>query len=227
MHNEIQTLNAYRNNLTGQKSRLSGKASQTEEQIGQWLTEKAQYQTRLEDIHTVLGELDKTLSIQKTQMESLGNEEIILRQQLDEVKEQRSGLQGELNVLQEMENRRQGLSETVKAILEEQKQQPGQWDYIEGVLADMLQVDVDCAPAVEAALGSSLQALLISSTHRFLADKTLQEKMNSRLQVCCLDRIDPFRDQADLRRGSGILGRLIEFVRYEGRYAPLLSLIHI
>lgn len=221
LHNEIQSLSAYRNNLSGQKTRLTGKASQTQEQLAQWLTEKAQHQARLEDIQGILTELDQTLAAQKEQMDILDRQESALRQELDRLKERRSGLTGELNVLREMESRRHGLSDTVKMILQERNEQSAQRDYIDGVLADILHAPVEYAPAVEAALGSSLQALLVNSARRFLADQTLEEKISGRLQAIFLDRIEPFCDRTDLRAMPGVLGRLIEFVRYEDRYAPL------
>jgi len=221
LHNEIQSLSTYRNNLSGQKNRLTGKASQTDEQLSQWLTEKAQYQTRLEDIQSVLGELDQTLAQKKAQMEILGNEEISFRRQLDEMKEQRSGLLGEVNVLRDMERRREGMSETVKEILDQRHTDDGRWDYIEGALADVFQVDIEYAPAVESALGSSLQALLVNSTKKFLDDPALQQKIDTPLHVLCMDRTEPFCDRKNLGIYPGVLGRLVEFTRYDARYAQL------
>lgn len=220
LHNEIQSLNTYRNNLAGQKSRLSGKAAQTQEQTAQMLTEKAQYQTRLEDIQGLLRQLNETLTEKKSDMEAIGQEEASLREGLERLKEQRSGLMAELNVLQEMENRREGLSETVKSILEQYRQNEKS-DFIEGILADILHTDVEYAPAVEAALGPALQALLVNDTRRFLKEESLHSKLNSRLAVLCIDRTNPFQDHLNVREFSGIIGRLVEFVRFEAQYAPL------
>lgn len=220
LHNEIQSLSSYRNNLTGQKTRLSGKAAQAQEQTAVWLTEKAQLQTRLEEIQAVLQQLNQTLSDQKASMEAVGQEETTLRKTLEQLRERRSGLTAERNVLREMENRREGLNETVKTILDQYRKN-GQPGLIEGVLADVLRTDVEYAPVVEAALGPALQALLVNDTRRLLEEKFLHSQLKSRLQVICLDRLEPFRDSLDIRELSGVRGRLIEFVRFEERYAPL------
>lgn len=220
LHNEIQSLDTYRNNLAGQKSRLSGKAAQAQEQTARLLTEKAQHQTRLEDIQTLLHQLNGTLAEKKAAMEAIGQEEASLREDLERLKEQRGGLIAELNVLQEMENRREGLSETVKSILEQHRQN-GNTDFIEGVLADILHTDLQYAPAVEAALGPALQALLVNNTRRFLEEQSLLSKLSSRVAVLCMDQLKPFQDRLNIREFSGIIGRLVEFVRFEARYAPL------
>jgi chromosome segregation protein len=220
LHNEIQSLSTYRNNLTGQKSRLSGKAAQAQEQTAAWLTEKAQMKTRLEEIQAVLHQLNQTLSEQKASMEAVGQEEAALRKSLEELKQLRSGRMAERNILREMENRREGLSETVKTLLDQYRQN-GQTGLIEGVLADILHTDVEYAPAVEAALGSALQALLVNDTRRFLEEESIHAQLKSRLQVICLDHVEPFWDRLDIRGWCGVQGRLIEFVRFEERYAPL------
>ncbi|HOQ04259.1 MAG TPA: chromosome segregation protein SMC [Anaerohalosphaeraceae bacterium] len=220
LHNEIQSLNTYRNNLSGQKTRLSGKAAQVQEQTAVWLTEKAQLQTRLEEIQSVLRQLNHTLSEQKASMEAVGQEEALLRKSLEQLKEQRSGLTAERNVLREMENRREGLNEAVKTILDRYRHNK-QSGLIEGVLADILHTDVEYAPAVEAALGPALQALLVNDTRQFLDEKSIYSDLNSRLQVLCLDRFEPFRDFLDVREMNGVRGRLIEFVSFEEQYAPL------
>ncbi len=220
LHNEIQSLNHYRNNLTGQKTRLSGKAAQAQEQTALWLTEKARLQTRLEEIQNVLQKLNQTLSEQKAAMETVGQEETLLRKKLEQLKEQRSALTAEWKVLREMENRREGLSETVKTILHQHRRN-GQSGLLDGVLADILRTDVEYAPAVEAALGPALQALLVNDTRRFLEDPSIHSALKNRLQAICLDRYEPFQDCLDIRELNGVRGRLIEFIRFEERYAPV------
>jgi chromosome segregation ATPase len=91
---------------------LSGKAEETQNRLSQWLTEKAQQQTKLEDIHSVLSDLQNSLNAKRDEMESVGDERGRLLEQNASSKEQRSAISSELNVLNDMEARRQGLNKT-------------------------------------------------------------------------------------------------------------------
>lgn len=219
LHNEIQSLSNYRNNLSGQKVRLSGKASQTENQLSGWLTEKAQYQARLEDIRSVLSELQTNLDNKRAEMDAIGDQRGRIVDEIASSKEQRSAVMSELNVLRDMEARRQGLSQSLKEILSGQKTERG---YIEGIVADAVLAQTDYAQAVEAALEGVADALLVNSTGAFLQDTALREALDSRIRVLCTDKLVPFCDTVDFSGHSGILGRLVQYVRFESRFAPLV-----
>jgi chromosome segregation protein len=219
LHNEIQSLSNYRNNLSGQKVRLSGKASQTENQLSGWLTEKAQYQARLEDIRSILSELQNTLDAKRAEMDAIGDQRGRVIDEIAAAKEQRSAAMSELNVLRDMEARRQGLSQSLKDILAGQN--AGR-EYIEGIVADTVIAQTDYAQAVEAALEGCSDALLVNSTGKFLQDAALQATLDSRIRVVCMDKLTPFADSVDLSECGGVLGRLVQFVRFDSRFAPLV-----
>ncbi|MHC4960517.1 MAG: chromosome segregation protein SMC [Planctomycetota bacterium] len=221
LHNEIESLNSYRDNLSGRKVRLSDKAEATQSQLSQWLTEKAQQQTKLEDIHSVLSDLQSTLDEKRNEMESVGDERSRILGQVASAKEQRSALSSELNVLNDMEARRQGLSQTVVDILGSDSEKPV---YVEGIIADVIIAEPHYAQAVEAALEGMTDALLVNSTGAFLNDSQLQNKLDGRIRVFCLDRIGPFCDQVNFSKQLAALGRLVEFVRYESSMEAAISL---
>ena len=219
LHNEIESLNSYRDNLSGRKVRLSGKADQTQNQLSEWLTEKARQQTKLDDVHSVLSDLQSSLDSKRIEMESVGDERSRILGQVASAKEQRSALSSELNVLNDMEARRQGLSQTVVDIMGSESEKP---DYIEGIVADAIIAEPHYAQAVEAALEGMTDAVLINSTGAFLNDSQLQNNLDGRIRILCMDRIAPFSDQVDFSKQAGVLGRLVEFVRYESRFSPVI-----
>lgn len=219
LHNEIESLSNYRDNLSGRKVRLSDKAEATQRQLSQWLTEKAQQQTKLEDIHSVLSDLQNTLDGKRDEMESVGGERSRILGQAASAKEQRSALSSELNVLNDMEARRQGLNQSIVDIMGSDSEKP---DYVEGIIADVMIAEPRYAQAVEAALEGMTDALLINSTGAFLNDRPLQDKLDGRIRVFCMDRIGPFCDQVNFSKQPGVLGRLVEFVRYESHFSPLV-----
>ena len=219
LHNEIESLSSYRDNLSGRKMRLSGKAEETQSRLSQWLTEKAQQQAKLEDVHSVLSDLQSSLNAKREEMESVGDERGRLLEENASSKEQRSAVSSELNVLSDMEARRQGLNKTIIEILSTESEKR---DYVEGVVADAIIADPEYAQAAEAALEGLADALLINSTGAFLNDSQLQKKLDGRIRVVCMDRVSPFCDTFDFSKQSGVLGRLVEYVNYESRFAPLV-----
>ncbi len=216
LHNEVTSLSTYRENLFGRKKRLTGKAEETESQLAEWLTDKAQQQAKLEDVCSVLSDLQETLDAKRNEIDMIGDERGGILEVVAGLKEQRSARISELNVLSDMEAKRQGLNEAVKEILTAESQK---CDYIEGIVADVITADPHYASAVEAALEGLTDALLINSTGQFLQDNELQNKLDSRIRVICMDRIEPFHDRVDLSEVPGVLGRLVEFVQYNGPFS--------
>lgn len=219
LHNEIESLNSYRNTLSGRKTRLSGKAEETQSQLSQWLTEKAQYQAKLDDIRSVLSDLQNSLNAKRRETETISETRKGYWQQIAADKEHRSAVSSELKVLRDMEAHHEGLNQALIDILKLDSHIP---EYIEGIIADVIVADPEYAEAVEAALHGMTDTLLVNSTGAFMNDHELQAKLTGRIRVFCMDRIRPFCDQTDFSAESGVLGRLVEFVKYESRFSPLV-----
>jgi len=219
LHNEVASLGSYRDNLSGRKMRLAGKAEETENQLAEWLTEKVQQQAKLQDVRAVLSELQESLDAKRQEMETIGDQRGQILETIASLKEQRSALNSELNVLSDMEAKRQGLNDAVKDILTSQTQRRG---YIDGIVADVIVAEPQYARAVDAALEGAADALLVNSTGDFLQDSELLGKLDSRIRVLCMDRIAPFVDQANLSGQPGVLGRLVEFVQYDSQFSRVV-----
>ncbi len=221
LHNEIQSISVYRSNLSNQKERLAGRAERARAELEKLLTEKAQHKVRLGDIEKVLSELADNLEAKRKKTEEIDALIAADNKRLAHSKEVRSALSSELTILTDMERRCQGLKAGVKNILQSRSAAGGRLDYVEGVLADIIEADVEYANAAEAALEGRTDALVINSTPRLLADTETIEKLEGRVNFISLDRIEPFVDTTDLSEFSSIRGRLVEFVKFDSRYAPL------
>ncbi len=218
LHNEVQSICVYRNNLSSQKDRLFGRAETSQAELEKLLTEKAQHGARLGDIEKVLGELQQSLDSKHKETEEISSLIAAENKRLAQSKEERSALNSELSVLADMETRREGLNNTVKSILQSRPK----FDYVEGILAEAIAADVEYANAVEAALEGRTDALVIDSTSRLMADKKTIEKLEGRVNFICTDKIEPFVDKKDLSKFQHVKGRLAEFVKSESKYAPLV-----
>jgi chromosome segregation protein len=222
LHNEIQSISNYRDSLSNQRNRLAGRAQTAKAELERLLTDKAQHNARLTDITHVLEELEKNLESKRQQTEET---EVVLtddRQRLAASKETRSALTSELAVLTDMEKRREGLGHPVRSILQAQADAQHKRDYIDGIVAEKIGTTVDYALAVEAALEGLTDVLLIKDTTKLMQDQAMVAQLEGRVHFCCLDRVDPFVDDADWSKQAGVKGRLVEFVSYDGKYAPLV-----
>ncbi len=222
LHNEVQSISVYRNNLSSQKDRLAGRAQTARAELEELLTEKARHNARLGDIEKVLAELKDSLESKRSSAEQIERDVVAEGKRLAQSKETRSALASELTVLTDMEKRREGLKAGVKNILRRRAAQGSQMDYVEGVLADIIMADVQYAHAVEAALEGQTDAMVVNSTERMLADHETLQQLEGRVNFVCLDKIEPFVDNADFSEVSCVKGRLAEFVKFDARYSPLV-----
>ncbi len=222
LHNEIQSISVYRNNLSSQKERLAGRAETAKAELEKLLTEKAQHKARLSDIEKVLNELQENLDSKVVESEEIESLIAADGKRLAHSKEARSALSGELAILMEMENRLEGLKAGVKSILQNRSLGNIKLEGIEGILADIIAADLEYANAVEAALEGQTDTLVIAAAAGLLSNNELIEKLDGRVNFLCLDKIEPFVDATDLSGLPDVKGRLAEFVTYSGKYAPLV-----
>ncbi len=222
LHNEVQSISVYRNNLSTQKDRLAGRAQTARAELEDLLTHKAQHNARLEDIEKVLGELEESLDSKRRTMEEVETSAQADRQRLAHSKEARSALNSELAILTDMEKRCEGLKAGVKSVLQNRSIENHRFDYVEGMLADVIEADVQYASAVEAVLEGQTDTLIINNTEKMLTDQQSLHELDGRVNFLCLDRIDPFVDQNNLSELPCVRGRLVEFVTFDEKYAPLV-----
>ncbi|MHC4354617.1 MAG: chromosome segregation SMC family protein, partial [Planctomycetota bacterium] len=221
LHNEVQSISVYRDNLSSQKDRLAGRAETARAELEELLTEKAQHNARLGDIEKVLGELEESLAAKRNDGKRLEESLVADHKRLVHSKEAASALNSEMAILTDMEKRCEGLKPAVKSILQSRSFENSRFDYVEGMLADIIEADVEYANAVEAALEGRTDALVCSSTSRMLADSEQIAELDGRVNFICLDRIEPLVDDVDVSQFSCVKGRLVEFVKFDSRYSPL------
>ncbi|MHC4726728.1 MAG: chromosome segregation protein SMC [Planctomycetota bacterium] len=220
LHNEVKSISVYRNSLSSQKDRLAGRAETARAELEELLTEKAQHNARQDDIEKVLGELKNSLESKRAKGEELGDALSADNKRLAHSKEVRSALNSELTILTDMERRCEGLKAGVKSILQERATN-NKFDYVDGILAETIETGVEYANAVEAALEGQTDALVIKSMSRMLTDIETIKELDGRVNFISLDKIEPFVDGHDLSGYESIKGRLVEFVKFDSKYAAL------
>ncbi len=218
LHNEVQSISVYRSSLSSQKERLAGRAQTAKSELENLMTAEAQYNARLADIEKVLAELDEKLNDKQRQAEQNNRRLEGDLKRLGHSKEALSALNSEFDILTDLERRREGLESGVKEILDDRSR----FDYVEGLVADIISAEMEYAPVVEAVLEGKTDAVVVNNTSRLLADREHLEKLGGRVSFICADRTEPFVDTVDLSEIEQVKGRVVEFVRYEDGYAPLV-----
>ncbi|MCE5341134.1 MAG: chromosome segregation protein SMC [Planctomycetaceae bacterium] len=217
LHNEIQSINIYRNNLSGQKDRISDRIGQTKEQLENMLGGKAQNQARLDDINKVIAELQQQLEIKRNQIAEIDQQAAITNEQLAKAREHRSAIQSEVKVISDMESRREGLGNSVKKILAQAQAKP----FIKGIIADIIRANPDYAIAIEAALEGKADAVVTSDMQQVVNDSMLTQQAGGRVRFVCTENIEPFVETIDFPHLNGVMGRAVEFVNFDYEYAQL------
>ncbi|MBC7783235.1 MAG: AAA family ATPase [Burkholderiales bacterium] len=115
---------------------------------------------KLAGVHAQIGERQAEQNDRKTASSELGQQIKQITEQLGAAKEHRSALVSRQKLLQDLEARREGVSDAVKNVLKNREQQ---FPFVQGIVADLMRVDVEHAQAIEAALDGRDQWLVVDS----------------------------------------------------------------
>jgi len=221
LHNELQSVSVYRDNLSNQKERLADRAENGRQELEELLTEKAQYQSRLSDIEKVLADLEQSLNAKRKEADEMARRIMEDSRRLGHSKETQSALNGELAVLADMEKKHEGLNSVVKDILAGRSLEQGNFDYVEGIVADVIGADIEHVAAVEAALEGKTDTLIITSRSKLMDDKEAIDRFDARVNFISMDAIEPFVDMKDFSQLDCVKGRASQFVNVDSKYGPL------
>ncbi len=214
LHNEIQSLDVRRDSLSGQKDRLSDRSSQIADELTSLLTERAQYEEKLEQINVLRSESQEQLENKRQQLAQLGAERLACSEQLSAAKEYRSGLISRRQVLSDMEAKLEGVDKGVRQILEARALDPERYYYVRGMVAELLQAEVKYASIIEAALGERAQHLVAADSRLVIEDSDNLDELPGRVQIICLDRVGPYTNGFDLDNRPEVQARLIDLVKF-------------
>ncbi len=150
---------------------------------------------------------------------SLATDQRQLADSLNELEQRRVHLDSRRQTLQEMDEARAGLGDAVRQVLEQREREgdEGVFAPVLGALAGLIQTDADCADAVEAALGESLQALVVDSFDA-LTDRGAIEQLQGRVTILPVESALPKVSESPAREGS-----LAALVRCEDRVRPVIN----
>jgi chromosome segregation protein len=223
LHNQIQSMSTFRDNLAGQKERLAGRVNEAQTQLEGLLREKAGYQARMGDVDKVIADLQKSLEEKREEMGRVSDELTAEAESLGKSREARSGLQSELAVLKDMERKQEGVKGAVRKLFEAKQKNSGDYAYIEAIVADAISAQPEYAKAVEGALEGRTDAVLVRSTEALLVDSARLASLDGRVGFISMDEPAAAAETLDVKGIEGARGWLADFVAVKEQYAAAMS----
>ncbi|MEZ6193921.1 MAG: chromosome segregation protein SMC [Phycisphaerales bacterium] len=234
LHNEINALDAFENSLVNTRKKLSERADSVAEQLEELLSSRDAASAKHNEVKALLEEESAQLDQQRQLADKFDTEQRELTQRLGDAKEKRSGLASRRALLQEMQDKQEGVADPVKAVLARAASQDGDdhntFGFVRGLLAELLETDVNQAAVVEAALGEYQQALVVNKLSDVCSDnggKTAIESLAGRVTFVALDQPPlPAHVGSELRKiGDGKFVKLtaaIDLVRFPDWMGPVV-----
>ncbi len=214
LHNEIKSLDMRRDNLSGQKNRLSDRYGRIKEEMEGLLTRRAQLDEKLGEITSLKEDSQGQLENRRQQLSQLNEDKLVCSENLSAAKEYRSGMLSRQQLLSDMEAKLEGVDQGVRQILQARQQDPEKFYYVKGMVAELLRAEVKYAGIVEAALAGRSQHLVATSSQAVLEDSENLDELAGRVKMICLDRLGPFKNGFDFTDYPEVQGRLIDLVSF-------------
>lgn len=245
LHNEITSIDAFEQSLVGTREKLDQRTGHIAEQLEAMLTQRDEAQGQLAESAALIDAEKTKLDEQKDLAGRFGEQQKQLAERLAESREKRADLDSRRRLLQEMEDNLEGIADPVKAVLsqaacglasEHQNDADPTFDMVRGLVAELIDCDVQHAALVEAALGEHQQALVVDRLAEMCDPATGQAAIDAlagRVTFLSIDQ-PPLPDlaqspgmaipAADLQHTSAHLQHLrpvIDLVRYPAWLGPV------
>lgn len=191
LQNEIGSLTTEKDALKNREIRLAKR----QEEIIAFVDTLISKHQEIANERTVLTEefncLDQKLSASKGRLQELVHKTRVLDEQINQQKQCQSSKTSRHEVLMDYEMRSEGVDAGAKAVLEETRKEAAAVKGIQGMIADLLKVDLPYALAIETALGERVQGIVTDTTDDALqAIAFLQKNQKGHAVFFPLDRIN-------------------------------------
>ena len=195
---------------------------QSLEEAGSELTEFSLQEKQLQE---QVAQADTTLQQHRRE---LADGQRRLESSQDELMQERArhaGLRERVDVLDDLERRQEGVSEGAKEVLARSRDATdGAFAEVRGLVADLLQVDVDMAPLVDVALGERAQLVVLQGPQMLQQLASEAYRPAGRVGFLPLaPEPHPTSDDSSLRDKPRVIGRADRFVEAARGCEPLVE----
>ncbi len=143
--------------------------------------------------------------------------------ELSELKNRQSGATQRADLLEELERRFEGLSAGVREVLARSRQeQEGPFCEVRGLVADLLQVNVDDAPLIDLALGERAQSVVLAGDALIQMIQTGEYRTAGRVGFLLMNEAGEEPAGPDLTGQPGVVNRADRLVQTSAGYEALM-----
>ncbi|MDK1030373.1 MAG: chromosome segregation protein SMC [Planctomycetia bacterium] len=163
----------------------------------------------------------RALEIKRTEEQHCSADYRGIGDELARARELRSGLQSRRQLLDDLQRRGEGVNAAVRQVLAWNGEQ--EVGSVRGMLADLLDVDVNDAPIIESALGERQQMLVFDrfeDIQRMIEE--IGAQLKGRVQCIALDTDVEQSDGRDIRPVPGAVGWAADMIRAESVLQPVV-----
>jgi chromosome segregation protein len=224
-NNELSAIGAQRTQLLHQQQRLEGRANEGEGNLAECRgqsSELAQMGAELRQ-HIEVLERDQSATEQESEERAKRLEDLV--EQINGKRSEIASANSRCELLADLEEKNEGISSGVKALKAAVESGETAPTGICGVVADLLDVDVAHAVAIEAALGADEQVVITETFDEMTrAIEFLGDGAKGKARFIALDRVEAGEDVLSRCIGlPGVVGRAMDFVRCSEEAKPALT----
>ncbi len=222
--NEISTLEAKVLRLAEARDGHLARRVELDVQRGQLLAEVAELHQRHRELADDLTATSTALSTAQGELVE-GRRRLGQRQkELARLRERRTAAAERSRVLSELENRLEGVGAGVKQVLSLARvDTAGPFGRVRGMLADLLQVEVQYARLIELALGERAQYLVFPPGDAIFSRLNETRTFQGRVGFLVPDRSQPPASAREFAAHPGVIGRAVEFVQASSEHEALVE----
>ncbi|MFA9477302.1 chromosome segregation protein SMC [Phycisphaerales bacterium AB-hyl4] len=225
LHNQINSLDTFEKNLLATREKLDQRAESIGEQLERYLTSRDEAEEKLAEAEKLLEQEKAQLEKQSELGQQFDTQQRELAKRLAEAKERRSALDSRRNLLQEMQDKQEGLSDPVKAVLARSEGEDT-FGFVQGLLAELIETDVEHAQLIETALGDYQQALVVNRLAEVCSTnggRSAIESLAGRVSFLAIDQ-PPLPPLSSLDGNESLPARrpLIDLVTYPDWLGPIV-----
>ena len=146
-----------------ESTKVTARSTEQDRELQTHLQTRNLVASRRAEAQVMSQRIESEVSDELRSMESLGEEGVLISGRLTALRDERTRDESRRLVLEEMESAREGLASAVRVVLNDSASFPG----VRGALGDFVSTDRAHAVAVEAALGSWLECLVVEEALTF------------------------------------------------------------
>jgi chromosome segregation protein len=196
------------------------------QQAGEQETRKAAEQAalRLKQIHQQNASADEELQRVKATLEENSSTLAKYQEQAAILNGRLQGAHQRLEILQQLQQHLEGVDSGARHVLSlKRSSSEAAYQSIHGLVADLLEVNVDLAPLIDTALGHAANTLIVEDGQMFQLARAGQLDVPGRLSMLRMDRIPNrrFGEKVQLDGVRGVLGRADRLVKFAERFGPV------